>query len=182
MNPCLHLLIVAATILWTVPFVRSYAHKGLAVRLDRRARWGVLLECLGYSLLWQGSFWTGSPQIWRVALSSALLAIACLLSWTSARALGRHLRVDAALQSDHELVTDGPYRFVRHPIYASMLCLLLGTGLLIAPVYLLLFSVAVFLIGTEIRMQVEERLLAERFGAQFTEYCSRVSALIPFWS
>ena len=44
---------------------------------------------------------------------------------TGVGALGRQWRIDAGLNSDHELVQSGPYRIVRHPIYTSMLCLLL---------------------------------------------------------
>jgi protein-S-isoprenylcysteine O-methyltransferase Ste14 len=59
--------------------------------------------------------------------------LASLLSWTATRALGRHLRFDAALTPDHQLVRSGPYRLLRHPIYTSMFCLLLGTGFVITP-------------------------------------------------
>ena len=43
---------------------------------------------------------------------------------------GRQWRFDAGLNTDHRLVTDGAYSVVRHPIYTSMLCLLVGAGLL----------------------------------------------------
>src|ERR1017187_5160816 len=132
------------------------------------------------SLLWQGPFWVRSPEWWRLALSVSLFALACALSWTAARALGRHLRIDASVDFTHELVRSGPYRLVRHPIYTSMLCVLLGTGVLISPLYLLLPAVLIFLIGTEIRMQVEDRMLVSRFGEQFTAYQHNVSGLIPF--
>ena len=99
---------------------------GPALRARRRARWGVALECVSYSLLWQGPFWVRSPEWWRLALSVSLFALACALSWTAARALGRHLRIDASVDSTHELVRSGPYRLIRHPIYTSMLCVLAG--------------------------------------------------------
>ena len=67
----------------------------------RGARWGVALECLGYTLLWQGSFWTRVPAAWKVAATIALLVMASAISWTAARALGRQLRVDAAIDATH---------------------------------------------------------------------------------
>ena len=108
------------------------------------------------------------------------LALASLLSWTSTRALGRHLRFDAALNPDHELVRSGPYRVVRHPIYASMLCLLLGTGFLATPIPLLLAAIAIFICGTEIRVRVEDRLLDTQFGVEFRSYQRGVAAYVPF--
>ena len=79
----------------------------------------------------------------------------------------------------HELITAGPYRIVRHPIYASMLCLLLGTGFLITPWPLFGVALAMFLVGTEIRVRVEDSLLASRFGETFREYQQQVSAYVP---
>jgi protein-S-isoprenylcysteine O-methyltransferase Ste14 len=81
-----------------------------------------------------------------MALFLGLFLLAGLLSWTGARALSRQWRIDAGLSADHELITSGPYRFVRHPIYTSILCTLLGTGFLITPCWLLLPSVLLFII------------------------------------
>jgi len=61
-----------------------------------------------------------------------------------------------------------------------MLCVLLGTGFLIAPIYLALPAVVLFLIGTEIRMRIEDKLLASRFGDQAQRYQHTVPRLIPF--
>jgi len=94
--------------------------------------------------------------------------------------LGRQWRVDAGLSHDHELVTTGPYKLVRHPIYTSMLCLLLGTGFMVTPLWLFLLAVVVFLLGTEIRVRIEDRLLASRFAERFQEYARKVPAYIPF--
>jgi protein-S-isoprenylcysteine O-methyltransferase Ste14 len=147
---------------------------------DRRARWGIVFQAIGYSLLWQNKFWERSPGYWRTVLSVFFFAVAALLSWTGARALGRHWRIDAGLNPDHELVRSGAYRIVRHPIYTSMLCMLLGTGFMITPLPVLLVSTLLFMIGAEIRVRIEDRLLASRFGDQFQDYQKTVSAYIPF--
>jgi protein-S-isoprenylcysteine O-methyltransferase Ste14 len=134
-----------------------------------------------YALVWQGSFWTRSPRAWRIVISVLFLVIAGVLSWTSTRALGRQWRLDAGLDADHQLVQSGPYRVVRHPIYTSMFCMLLGTGLLLAtPLLLLLPSILLLALGTEIRVRIEDRLLTSRFGDQFRDYRRRVSAYIPY--
>jgi protein-S-isoprenylcysteine O-methyltransferase Ste14 len=61
-----------------------------------------------------------------------------------------------------------------------MLCLLPGTGLLITPLPVLLLSVVPFMIGTEIRVRVEDALLAANLGESFQEYKHGVPACIPF--
>jgi protein-S-isoprenylcysteine O-methyltransferase Ste14 len=162
--------IAAATILWFIPFIPAWRKRTAADQIDRRARWGMLLEFGSYALMWQRPFWTQSPQTWQLLLSCLLFAAACVLSWTGTRSLGLQFRLEAALAAEHQLVTRGPYRFIRHPIYTSMLCLLLGTGILLAPLYLFLAAIFLFLIGTSIRMRIEDQLLAKRFGQQFEQY------------
>jgi len=172
--------LTAGWLIWLTPFVINKRNTERPKQVDRRARWGILLVVISYSLLWQNRFWERSVPVWRVAFSVLFLLFACLLSWTGTRALGRQWRIDAGLSSDHELVTSGPYQLVRHPIYTSMLCLLLGLGWMIAPLPVLVLSVVVFVAGTEIRVRVEERLLASHFGDRFREYQSSVPAYIPF--
>ena len=58
---------------------------------------------------------------------------AAILSWSCGAHLGRQFRVHAGLYEDHELVTHGPYAIVRHPIYTSLLAMLVCTLLLLTP-------------------------------------------------
>jgi len=61
-----------------------------------------------------------------------------------------------------------------------MLCILLATGFLITPWWLLLPSLLLFIIGAEIRVRIEDNLLASHFGERFIEYQCRIPAYIPF--
>jgi len=74
----------------------------------------------------RGRFWERPLDEWRLVHAVSLFALASLLSWSASRAPGRQWRFDAGLIRDHVLVRSGPYRVVRHPIYALMLCLLPG--------------------------------------------------------
>jgi protein-S-isoprenylcysteine O-methyltransferase Ste14 len=176
----LYVLLAANWLCWFLPFLLSNRIASPAKQVDRRARWGVVLMGVAFALLWQGRFWETAPSGWRIGLSQLLFMLASLLSWTGTRALGRQWRIDAGLSADHELVTSGPYRMVRHPIYASMLCLVVGTGLLISPWPLLLAAIVVFLVATEIRVRVEDQLLAAQFGESFRSYQKSVAAYISF--
>ena len=173
-------ILAAGWLAWMTPFFLIKRSGAKAERLDRRARWGIVLEGLAYSLIWQTRFWEREPHAWRTTLSIVFLALAATLSWSSARTLGRQWRFDAGLNADHQLVTSGAYRFVRHPIYTSMLCMLLGTGFMVAPMVLLAISTVIFIIGTEIRVRIEDKLLASHFGERFRDYQDRVGAYIPF--
>ena len=175
------LIAAVALGLWLTPLLRmrSQNRSKTVQNIDRRARWGVLLEAVGYTLLWLSDFWNRSLAVWQLMLAIVLLVLAVTMSFEAAAALGSQLRIDASLSTDHRLIRSGPYRWVRHPVYSSFLCLLIGTGLLLAPLWLMALGVAVFLCGTEIRVRVEDAMLAARFGQEFEQYRSAVSAYLP---
>jgi protein-S-isoprenylcysteine O-methyltransferase Ste14 len=102
---------------------------------------------------------------------------AVLLVWASVT-LGRFLVHEAAVFPDHALITHGPYRFLRHPIYAGYLALLLGSGLGMLNVYLL-FLWPLSLLGILIQARSEERLLEARFGPAYKDYAARTGKLLP---
>ena len=105
---------------------------------------------------------------------------AVALAWMATRHLGKQWRYEAALSEDHQLIQTGPYRWVRHPIYAGMLLLLLAMASAWTWWPMFLAGLIVFLAGTEIRVRAEDRLLAERFRETFAAYRSRVPAYIPY--
>jgi protein-S-isoprenylcysteine O-methyltransferase Ste14 len=173
-------ILAAGWLAWMARFFIIGRNRESGRQVERSARWGILLEVIAFALLCPNPFWARPLPLWRLGLSVLLFALATLLSWTAVEALGRHWRIDAALSGDHQLVTPGPYGLVRHPIYTSMLCLLLGTGFLITPLPMLLVASLIFIVGIEIRVRVEDRLLASRFGEQFFAYRRSVRAYVPF--
>lgn len=177
----IYLLIVLGVVLWFYPFVGAHKKTAPAATVNRHSRWGVLLQLAAFSLLWQGHFWMRQLSVWRLSLCVILFSLACLLSWTSSRALAGQLRIDAALGNEHRLVRSGPYAFVRNPIYTSMLLVLCAIALVITGWHLFLPALAVFVIGTEIRVRTEEKLLASRFGEEFQAYKNTVPAYLPYF-
>ena len=172
-------VLMAGWVAWGAAFVPAVLRRRTAATRDRNARWGLLLQGAGYALVWSGVSRAVPPGSSRVAGAVAFFALAAALSWTAVRALGRHWRIEAGLDSDHELVRSGPYRVVRHPIYTSMLGMLVATGLLVASWPVLAAALALEIAGTEVRVRVEDALLAARFGAAFEEYRRGVPAYVP---
>lgn len=150
---------------------------------------GLLLQATGYFVVWSRLLQQrpSSPLLadtawlaWLLAVAGIAIAAASvvLVVW-AARRLGKQWSLGARLVEGHDLITDGPYRFVRNPIYAGMFGMLIATGLVGTHWLPLLAAAALFLAGTLIRVRVEERLLRQAFGEQFDEYARRVPALIP---
>jgi protein-S-isoprenylcysteine O-methyltransferase Ste14 len=168
---------------WAYPFIFRAPHvqKRESITVVAPTRIGLLLECTAILIAFVFRMPSSHPPgVWRIAASVVCGVIAAALGWTSVTHLGRQFRFHAGLYHDHVLVKTGPYGMVRHPIYASLLAILLCTLFLLTPWQWILISLAVFICGTEIRVHSEERLLASRFGEQFEAYRKGVPAYIPF--
>jgi protein-S-isoprenylcysteine O-methyltransferase Ste14 len=108
----------------------------------------------------------------------ALLVVGGVLRIWPMFVLGRRFSGLVAIQRGHELVTDGPYRHVRHPSYLGMMLGMLG--------WALVFRSAVGIVATALgipllvqRIDSEEALLASHFGASYAEYRRRTWRLVP---
>jgi protein-S-isoprenylcysteine O-methyltransferase Ste14 len=184
MTPTIRLIVMAVIwIAWLAPFFLNRAKgQGTAVRIEPKARVGIFFVGAGFFVAntHGPKFWRQPMDWWRLAPAMLFSISAILLAWTSVGNLGRQWRVDAGLNDDHQLVQSGAYRIVRHPIYLSILLMLLTTIAFTGTLPGWPFAVVLGLIGTEIRVRVEDALLQGRFGAQFTEWQRRVPAYLPF--
>jgi protein-S-isoprenylcysteine O-methyltransferase Ste14 len=145
------------------------------------SRWGIFLVMLGYACIWAFVRPAGFEKSPASLIASIILAPpSVVLVWMAVRHLDKQWRFEAALSEDHKLITTGPYRWLRNPIYASMLGMLLATGFAKTWWPLLVAGVIFFIIGTEIRVRAEERLLEQRFGEEFAQYKTQTPAYLPF--
>jgi protein-S-isoprenylcysteine O-methyltransferase Ste14 len=119
----------------------------------------------------------------RAIVSAIPLVIACqvlavfLMLWARVT-FGRRSFHASATPTDGGLVTNGPYRFIRHPIYASV-CLFAWASSL---GHLSAFSVAMALllsVGAGMRVRAEESLLLERYP-EYANYAARTKRIVPF--
>jgi protein-S-isoprenylcysteine O-methyltransferase Ste14 len=92
--------------------------------------------------------------------------------------LGRNWGMPMTQKDDPELVTSGPYRFVRHPIYSGILLGLLGTSL--ATEIYWLIGVAVIGVYFIHSASVEEGLMTASFPTTYPSYRAKTKMLIPF--
>ena len=101
--------------------------------------------------------------------------------WWAHHALGRHWSPILEIRAEHRLVTGGPYRYVRHPMYASLFLVGIGLALLsanwivaaafLAPVALLYLA----------RVRAEEEMMLQQFGDAYRAYMARTGRLLPRW-
>jgi protein-S-isoprenylcysteine O-methyltransferase Ste14 len=108
-----------------------------------------------------------------------LFALAIWLLWRSHHDLGRHWSVTVALQFEHELVTGGVYKYMRHPMYSAHLLWAIAQIMIlhnwIAGYSFLIVQIPFYVI----RIKNEEAMMLEQFGADYEAYMERTGRLIP---
>lgn len=187
----LHVILVAAWVGFFTAFIRARVRTASAEKNKRQSAhsWlGIVLQGIAFSLVWSIQHWPSQNLLdlaqgrWNYPL--ALLAVALLAGsvWLAAaavRMLGKQWSLTARVLEGHELVTAGPYQYVRHPIYAALSGMLIGTVLIHSHWLALPAAIPLFFYGAWIRISEEDRLLAQQFGSAFEVYRDRVPALVP---
>lgn len=119
------------------------------------------------------------PLGWRLAFGTGLLVLTAgvaLRLWGAGYLHGPVIWSRDALAE--ALIADGPFRFVRHPLYVGNFLLFASLGVLVAPLAWL-----GLLIGAGVALELcaahEERLLAEKFGPAYDRYCRQVPRWFP---
>lgn len=92
--------------------------------------------------------------------------------------LGKNWNIEPSIQEGHELVTSGPYKWIRHPIYTGILFAFLGSTLAGNSVSLAIFIVICIIFIW--RVKTEEDIMMQLFPQQYSDYKKRTKALIPF--
>jgi protein-S-isoprenylcysteine O-methyltransferase Ste14 len=110
---------------------------------------------------------------------AAIGAVACLLltsvCWSR---MGRHWRMDVSLKGEEELITDGPFRYVRHPIYALSMLLMICSALVV-PTAPMLVVATVHLILMHFKARNEEQHLLSVHGDGYQRYLARTGRFFP---
>jgi protein-S-isoprenylcysteine O-methyltransferase Ste14 len=190
MNPWFAKAIILASSIVMVIIRAPHGQRSRGVKVVRSGRGA--LESVLLTLAWLGFF---VPLVWVVAPVFAfadyslhpmplLLGVVCLAGglWLFARShsdLGTNWSVTLEVREKHQLVTEGIYRTLRHPMYSAFLLYSLGQALVIpnwiaGPSY----GVALALLFA-LRVGPEERMMLEEFGKDYEAYKGRTKRLIP---
>jgi protein-S-isoprenylcysteine O-methyltransferase Ste14 len=116
-----------------------------------------------------------------------VFAIGMAVMWTGMglrfwafRTLGRYFTFSVMTSAEQSVVSNGPYRLLRHPSYAGSMLILTGIGLVQRNWLSLAIIVLVPLIGTINRIRVEEDALLTELGDRYRAYASGRKRLVPF--
>jgi protein-S-isoprenylcysteine O-methyltransferase Ste14 len=115
---------------------------------------------------------------WRAGIGLVFFAVGLGFAIWARMHIGRNWGPPMTQKVEPELVTSGPYRLVRHPIYSGILAAGLGTAVALSWWWL----IAVALAGVYIlySAQIEERYLTDQFPDDYPDYKRSTKMLVPF--
>ncbi|MEM1295887.1 MAG: isoprenylcysteine carboxylmethyltransferase family protein [Verrucomicrobiota bacterium] len=126
---------------------------------------------------WMRHFEIPVPDLIQwVGLGMAVSSLAGL-HWVH-RALGHFFSANLSLREDHQLITEGPYAYVRHPMYTALLGFFVGVAVLSANLAIIAFCIGISLLLLR-RINREELMLEERFGDSYREYRTKTGRILP---
>ena len=117
--------------------------------------------------------------LWVAWLGAALMFAGLLLCVWARLVIAENWSSAVQVKHGHELVVDGPYRWVRHPIYTGLLLMFAGTALAVDE-WRGVLAVAIAAGAFWRKLSIEENAMRGEFGDAYERYAGRTRALIPF--
>jgi len=183
----LNLLWVVFGVYWFASAFRT-ASRGKRIATDEASRWRwarLAILAVTFVLLLSSSLsigplgWRFVPHSAEVAWLGVAITVAgiALAAWAR-QSLGENWSDKIVLKVDHQLVRNGPYAYLRHPIYSGVLLGIAGTALAVGEVRGIL---ALVLLGSSYWVKAirEEKVLVSQFGDAFEDYRRSAGFLIP---
>jgi protein-S-isoprenylcysteine O-methyltransferase Ste14 len=124
-------------------------------------------------LLWPGG------RLWPLVVGLVLLAAGVGLRAWSIAVLGRFFQYRIEVQPEHQVVTGGPYRYVRHPSYTGVALVVIGISLAAGDVVGLAAALLLSAAGLAVRIRAEERQLIDALGPEYEEFAAHRKRLVP---
>lgn len=155
--------------------------KGIRVKKDKMSLiifWLVIPVSLTIGFLLSNKNTWNELNYLLAIIGVLCFAMGIVIRWISIIQLNKDFTVDVAISKNHSLNTSGIYKYIRHPSYLGLL--LICFGLSIAMNSILSFAVIMLpiLIVILYRIRIEEKLLLNEFGADYTNYSKRTYRLI----
>jgi protein-S-isoprenylcysteine O-methyltransferase Ste14 len=122
--------------------------------------------------------WPGGLAWPAVAGIVLIVAGIGLRAW-SITTLGRFFQYQIAIQPSHQVVTSGPYRYLRHPAYSAIALVLAGIALACDDIWSLVAAAALGGTGLAVRIRAEEQQLTQALGAPYERFAAGRKRLVP---
>jgi protein-S-isoprenylcysteine O-methyltransferase Ste14 len=148
----------------------------IALRLSGLGLW---VSVIAYMLNPGWMSWASLPlPVWVRWGAVGLAAVAWALTVWMFRSLGNNITPTVVTRREHKLVTAGPYRWIRHPLYTFATSFYVSLGLIAANWLIPLLAGLIFIL-LAVRTPNEEQKLVEKFGDEYRRYMERTGRFLP---
>jgi protein-S-isoprenylcysteine O-methyltransferase Ste14 len=119
--------------------------------------------------------WPGAPGLWLIGLGAALILGGLAVAIAAARLFRREgTEINPTSPSNRKLVTEGPFRFTRNPMYLGLTAISLGVAFCVGSWPMLLAPIAIFATANSVHIPFEEEKMRRQFGDAYDSYRRRV--------
>ncbi len=178
---------VAVSLGFVVPFIyfvrwslKNSASTKAKPRKDVSSLTNFALVPVAAIAIWLGYARVGPLPHWLFYPGLTMFLLGLALTVWAYHTLGRFFSLEVQVQREHEVLSTGPYRLLRHPGYAGVLFGFVGLGLALQS----WVSVLVLLLATTTalayRARIEERFLVAELGDEYIQYMARTKRLVPY--
>ncbi len=178
---------VAVSLGFVVPFIyfvrwslKNSASTKAKPRKDVSSLTNFALVPVAAIAIWLGYARVGPLPHWLFYPGLTMFLLGLALTVWAYHTLGRFFSLEVQVQREHEVLSTGPYRLLRHPGYAGVLFGFVGLGLALQS----WVSVLVLLLATTTalayRARIEERFLVAELGDEYVQYMARTKRLVPY--
>jgi protein-S-isoprenylcysteine O-methyltransferase Ste14 len=127
-------------------------------------------------------FWLQRTLNYYVTLTGlTLFTVAFFVRSWSIKTLGRYYSHHIEIRDDQPLIREGPYKYIRHPYYLSVILEVLSFPLIPNSYYAFLVALICYVPLVFVRLFLEESVLLKKFGDEYIHYMKRVPCIIPFF-
>ncbi len=151
------------------------------------AKWTINALALTFFILVIGSYldfiffkkFTIQPLIFILCMCT--YAAALTLRFCSIATLNKFRSYNIELRRNQKIIKEGPYSYIRNPIYLSMLIEAFVIPMATSSIFFLFFAIVVYIPLIFVRLRIEEKTLLRLLGHEYYEYMKFVPSLIPFF-
>ena len=164
---------------------RTAVQAGSVLNTEQRSQrvlWISILMGLSLALGFKYLAWAPIKleYIPRQALAMLMFGAGLYLRYAAVTKLGRFFTTNVAIQQEHRLINDGPYRWLRHPAYTGLLIALFAAGVAMGDYLALALLLMPTVWAFSRRIEIEERMLLAEFGSVYADFCQSTWRLLPW--
>lgn len=174
-------------VLIRVPFDKIYRQQEIMEKVNS-SREKFLLLLISCGLLFVPLFWIFTPYLncFKIELPVWLRSVGVLISVVSLvyfyrihKILGENWSPTLEIKKGHQLIKTGPYKTIRHPMYAQIWLWTIGQVLIISNIIAGFSGIIVFALFYFLRVGREERMMVDHFGVEYLEYMKTTGRIFP---